>query len=232
MVPLLVRADAAYGTGQLPKFEDDLFKTTDGRYLIPTAEMPLTNLVREQVLEAETLPLRLTALTPCFRSEAGSAGRDTRGLIRQHQFEKVELVTICTPEQADAEHAHMLGCAEAILTALGLPYRRLLLCTGDMGAGARRTYDLEVWLPGQNSYREISSISWCGDWQARRMEARYRARGEKGSRGFVHSLNGSGLAVGRTLVAVLENYQQQDGSVLIPDVLHPYMGGLSRLTPA
>jgi seryl-tRNA synthetase len=232
MVPLLVRADAAYGTGQLPKFEDDLFKTSDGRYLIPTAEMPLTNLVREQVLEAESLPLRLTALTPCFRSEAGSAGRDTRGLIRQHQFEKVELVTICTPEQADAEHAHMLGCAEAILTALGLPYRRLLLCAGDMGAGARRTYDLEVWLPGQNSYREISSISWCGDWQARRMEARYKARGEKGSRGFVHSLNGSGLAVGRTLVALLENYQQQDGSVLIPDVLHSYMGGLTRLTPA
>jgi seryl-tRNA synthetase len=232
MVPLLVRADAAYGTGQLPKFEDDLFRTTDGRYLIPTAEMPLTNLVREQVLDADTLPLRLTALTPCFRSEAGSAGRDTRGLIRQHQFEKVELVSICTPEQADTEHAHMLSCAEDVLVALGLAYRRMLLCAGDMGAGARRTYDLEVWLPGQNSYREISSVSWCGDWQARRMEARWKTRGEKGSRGFVHTLNGSGLAVGRTLVAVLENYQQADGRVRIPEVLHPYMGDVTELVPA
>lgn len=231
-VPLLVRADAAFGTGQLPKFEDDLFKTTDGRYLIPTAEMPLTNLVREQIIEDDMLPLRLTALTPCFRSEAGSAGRDTRGLIRQHQFEKVELVSICTLEQAEAEHAHMVASAEAILTSLGLPYRKLLLCTGDMGASARRTYDLEVWLPGQNSYREISSISWCGDFQGRRMNARVKTRGEKGTRGFVHTLNGSGLAVGRTLVAVIENYQQADGSITVPPALAPYMGGITQLTPA
>ena len=232
MVPLLVRAEAAFGTGQLPKFEDDLFRTTDGRYLIPTAEVSLTNLVREQMLEAESLPLRLTALTPCFRSEAGSAGRDTRGLIRQHQFEKVELVSLCAPEQAEAEHAHMLASAEAMLTALGLPFRRMLLCAGDMGFSARRTYDLEVWLPGQGCYREISSVSWCGDFQARRMDARYKGRGEKGSRGFLHTLNGSGLAVGRTLVAVLENGQRADGSVVIPDVLHPYMGGLTVLSPA
>ena len=232
MVPYLVRAEAAHGTGQLPKFEEDLFKTMDGRYLIPTAEVSLTNLVREQSLDDELLPLRLTALTPCFRSEAGSAGRDTRGLIRQHQFEKVELVSICTPEQADAEHAHMLACAEAILQSLGLAYRRVFLCTGDMGFSARRTYDLEVWLPGQNSYREISSVSWCGDFQARRMDARYKTRGEKGNRGFLHTLNGSGLAVGRTLVAVLENYQRADGSIAIPDVLHPYMGGITELTPA
>lgn len=231
-VPLLVRADAAFGTGQLPKFEEDLFKTTDGRYLIPTAEMPLTNLVREQIIEDDMLPLRLTALTPCFRSEAGSAGRDTRGLIRQHQFEKVELVSICTPEQAEAEHAHMVASAEAILTSLGLPYRKLLLCTGDMGASARRTYDLEVWLPGQNSYREISSISWCGDFQGRRMNARLKTRGEKGTRGFAHTLNGSGLAVGRTLVAVIENYQQADGSITVPPALAPYMGGITQLTPA
>ncbi len=235
MVPLLVRAEAAFGTGQLPKFEDDLFKTSDGRYLIPTAEVSLTNLVREQTLESETLPLRLTALTPCFRSEAGSAGRDTRGLIRQHQFEKVELVTICTPDQAEAEHAHMLASAEAILTALGLPFRRMLLCTGDMGFTARRTFDLEVWLPGQNSYREISSISWCGDFQARRMNTRLKTRpktqSEKGTTGFAHTLNGSGLAVGRTLVAVLENYQQADGSVIIPEVLSPYMAGITRLEP-
>jgi seryl-tRNA synthetase len=231
MVPLLVRAEAAYGTGQLPKFEEDLFKTTDGRYLIPTAEMPLTNLVRESILETDTLPLRLTALTPCFRSEAGSAGRDTRGLIRQHQFEKVELVSICTPEQAEEEHDHMVASAEAMLTALGLPFRKLLLCTGDMGATAKRTFDLEVWLPGQNSYREISSISWCGDFQGRRMNTRLKTRGEKGTIGFAHTLNGSGLAVGRTLVAVLENYQQADGSVIIPPVLHPYMAGITRLEP-
>jgi seryl-tRNA synthetase len=230
-VPLLVRADAAYGTGQLPKFEEDLFKTTDGRYLIPTAEMPLTNLVREQLLDEDSLPLRLTALTPCFRSEAGSAGRDTKGLIRQHQFEKVELVAICTPEQAAGEHAHMIASAEAILEALGLCYRRLMLCTGDMGASARLTYDLEVWLPGQGAYREISSISDCGDFQGRRMNARYKARGEKGSKGHVHTLNGSGLAVGRTLVAVLENYQRADGSVAIPDVLLPYMNGITELRP-
>ena len=231
-VPLLVNRDAAFGTGQLPKFEDDLFKTTDGRYLIPTAEVSLTNLVRDAIIDEETLPLRLTALTPCFRSEAGSAGRDTKGLIRQHQFEKCELVSICTPEQADAEHAHMVASAEAILENLGLAYRRMLLCTGDMGFTARKTFDLEVWLPGQNCYREISSISDCGDFQGRRMNSRYRTRGDKGTKGFVNTLNGSGLAVGRTLVAILENYQQADGSVRIPAVLHPYMGGITDLTPA
>ena len=231
-VPLLVRAEAAFGTGQLPKFEEDLFKTTDGRYLIPTAEVSLTNLVRESILDDDALPLRLTALTPCFRSEAGSAGRDTRGLIRQHQFEKVELVAICTPEQAAAEHEHMLKSAEAILESLGLAYRRMLLCTGDMGFAARRTFDLEVWLPGQGAYREISSISDCGDFQGRRMNARYRTRGEKGTKGFVNTLNGSGLAVGRTLVAVIENYQQADGSVRIPQVLHAYMGGVTELRPS
>jgi seryl-tRNA synthetase len=230
-VPLLVNRDAAFGTGQLPKFEDDLFKTTDGRYLIPTAEVSLTNLVRDAIIDEETLPLRLTALTPCFRSEAGSAGRDTKGLIRQHQFEKCELVSICTPEQADAEHAHMVASAEAILENLGLAYRRMLLCTGDMGFTARKTFDLEVWLPGQNCYREISSISDCGDFQGRRMNSRYRTRGDKGTKGFVNTLNGSGLAVGRTLVAILENYQQADGSVRIPAVLHPYMGGITELTP-
>ena len=228
--PLLVRDEALFGTGQLPKFADDLFHTTDGRWLIPTAEVSLTNLVREQILPESVLPLRFTALTPCFRSEAGAAGRDTRGFIRQHQFEKVELVAICTPEQAAAEHAHMVDSAQGILEALGLPYRRMLLCTGDMGFSAARTYDLEVWLPSQGVYREISSISTCGDFQARRMNARYRPDGEKGTR-FVHTLNGSGLAVGRTLVAVLENYQQADGSVAIPPVLHPYMGGLTELRP-
>ena len=230
-VPLLVNRDAAFGTGQLPKFEDDLFKTTDGRYLIPTAEVSLTNLVREAIIDEDALPLRLTALTSCFRSEAGSAGRDTKGLIRQHQFEKCELVSICTPEQAAAEHAHMIASAEAILEALGLAYRRVLLCTGDMGFTARRTFDLEVWLPGQDCYREISSISDCGDFQGRRMNARFRTRGEKGTKGFVNTLNGSGLAVGRTLVAVIENYQRADGSVRIPDVLLPYMGGITELTP-
>lgn len=231
-VPLLVNRDAAFGTGQLPKFEDDLFKTTDGRYLIPTAEVSLTNLVRDAIIDEDALPLRLTALTPCFRSEAGSAGRDTKGLIRQHQFEKCELVSICTPEQAEAEHAHMVASAEAILENLGLAYRRMLLCTGDMGFTARKTFDLEVWLPGQHCYREISSISDCGDFQGRRMNSRYRTRGDKGTRGFVNTLNGSGLAVGRTLVAILENYQQADGSVRIPAVLHPYMGGITQLTPA
>ena len=230
-VPLLVRPEAAFGTGQLPKFEDDLFKTTDGRYLIPTAEVSLTNLVRNEIVDEDALPLRLTALTPCFRSEAGSAGRDTRGLIRQHQFEKCELVAICTPEQAAAEHEHMLRSAETILENLGLAYRRMLLCTGDMGFSARKTFDLEVWLPGQAAYREISSISDCGDFQGRRMAARYRTRGEKGSKGFVTTLNGSGLAVGRTLVAVIETYQQADGSVRIPQVLHAYMGGVTELTP-
>ncbi len=229
-VPLLVRENAAFGTGQLPKFEEDLFKTTDGRYLIPTAEVSLTNLVREQILDAEMLPLRLTALTPCFRSEAGSAGRDTRGLIRQHQFEKCELVAITTPDASTAEHDYMTASAEAILDKLGLPFRRMLLCSGDMGFGAQKTYDLEVWLPGQNAYREISSISNCGDFQARRMDARFKARGDKGTQ-FVHTLNGSGLAVGRTLVAVIENYQQADGSVHIPEVLWPYMGGVTKLVP-
>lgn len=229
--PLLVRDEAAFGTGQLPKFEEDLFRTTDGRWLIPTAEVSLTNAVREQILAETDLPIRMTALTPCFRSEAGAAGKDTRGLIRQHQFEKVELVTICRPEDSPAEHERMVAAAEAVLEALGLPYRKMLLCSGDMGFSARKTYDLEVWLPGQNAYREISSISNCGDFQARRMNARYRPEGQKGTE-FVHTLNGSGLAVGRTLVAILENFQQEDGSVTIPDVLHPYMGGITSLTPA
>ncbi|MBB5685483.1 serine--tRNA ligase [Sphingobium boeckii] len=230
--PLLVRKEAAFGTGQLPKFEEDLFKTTDDRYLIPTAEVSLTNLVRESILEEAALPIRLTALTPCFRSEAGAAGRDTRGLIRQHQFDKVELVTIATPDQSEAEHERMTEAAEAILQALDLPYRKMLLCTGDMGFSARKTFDLEVWLPGQDCYREISSISNCGDFQARRMAARYRQTGDQKGTHFVHTLNGSGLAVGRTLVAVLENYQEADGSVRIPQVLLPYMGGIDVLMPA
>ncbi len=226
--PLLVRDEAAFGTGQLPKFADDLFRTTDGRWLIPTAEVSLTNSVREQILDDLSQPIRLTALTPCFRSEAGAAGKDTRGFIRQHQFEKVELVAICRPEDWQAEHDHMVRSAELVLEALELPYRRMLLCAGDMGATAKKTYDLEVWLPGQGAYREISSVSWCGDYQARRMSARYRPEGQKGT-AFVHTLNGSGLAVGRTLVAVLENYQQEDGSVLVPAALAPYMGGIERL---
>lgn len=230
-VPLLVRDDALFGTGQLPKFAEDLFHTTDGRWLIPTAEVSLTNIVRESILPAADLPIRLTALTQCFRSEAGAAGRDTRGLIRQHQFEKVELVSITTPDQSDAEHERMTGAAEAILQALELPYRKMMLCTGDMGFTARKTYDLEVWLPAQNAYREISSCSNCGDFQARRMDTRYRPEGEKGTQ-FVHTLNGSGLAVGRTLVAVLENWQNADGSVTIPPVLRPYMRGVDRLEPA
>jgi len=228
--PLLVRDEAVYGTGQLPKFSEDLFRTTDGRWLIPTAEVSLTNSVREQILEDLSQPIRLTALTPCFRSEAGAAGKDTRGYIRQHQFEKVELVSICRPEDWQAEHEHMVRSAEQVLEALDLPYRKVLLCAGDMGFGARKTYDLEVWLPGQGAYREISSVSWCGDFQARRMNARYRPEGQKGT-AFVHTLNGSGLAVGRTLVAVLENFQQEDGSVEVPAALHPYMGGTTRLTP-
>jgi seryl-tRNA synthetase len=226
--PYLVRQESLFGTGQLPKFAEDNFQTTDGRWLIPTAEVSLTNSVREQILEESALPIRLTALTPCFRSEAGAAGRDTKGLIRQHQFEKVELVSIVRPEDSAAEHERMVESAEGILQALQLPYRKMLLCTGDMGASARRTYDLEVWLPGQDLYREISSCSNCGDWQARRMNTRYRAAETKGNV-FVHTLNGSGLAVGRTLVAVLENYQQADGSVIIPDALLPYMGGLTKL---
>ncbi|MFP5432790.1 MAG: serine--tRNA ligase, partial [Alphaproteobacteria bacterium] len=211
-LPLLVRDEALFGTGQLPKFAEDLFRTTDGRWLIPTAEVSLTNLVADQIVPLAELPVRLTALTPCFRSEAGSAGRDTRGFIRQHQFEKVELVTICAPDESEAEHDRMCAAAEGILQALALPYRKMLLCTGDMGFGARKTWDLEVWLPSQETYREISSVSNCGDFQARRMNARYKPEGEKQTR-FPHTLNGSGLAVGRTLVAVLENYQQADGSV-------------------
>jgi seryl-tRNA synthetase len=204
--PLLVRDAAAFGTGQLPKFAEDLFRTTDDRWLIPTAEVSLTNLVREQIVAAEALPLRLTALTPCFRSEAGASGRDTRGMIRQHQFYKVELVSITEPDQSDAEHERMVACAEAVLKRLELPFRTMLLCRGDMGFSARRTFDLEVWLPSEGRYREISSCSNCGDFQARRMDARTKSAGEKGTR-FVHTLNGSGLAVGRTLVAILENYQ-------------------------
>ena len=228
--PLLVRDEALFGTGQLPKFAEDLFRTTDGRWLIPTAEVSLTNLVREQIVDVASLPMRLTALTPCFRSEAGSAGRDTRGFIRQHQFEKVELVAICKPEESAAEHERMCAAAEGVLQALGLPYRKVLLCTGDMGFAAAKTFDLEVWLPSQQTYREISSISNCGDFQARRMNARFKPEGEKQTR-FLHTLNGSGLAVGRTLVAVLENYQQEDGSVIVPEALAPYMGGVTRLEP-
>ena len=276
--PLMVKDEAAFGTGQLPKFSEDLFQTyislnefykavlielgeesvivesetqkqvgtvkdlvarikarqdkspETRRWLIPTAEVSLTNSVREQILLQSALPMRMTALTPCFRAEAGAAGRDTRGFIRQHQFEKVEMVSICAPEDSDAEHERMTLCAEGILQALDLPYRKMLLCAGDMGFTAKKTYDLEVWLPGQNAYREISSCSNCGDFQARRMNARYRPEGAKGTE-FVHTLNGSGLAVGRTLVAVLENYQQADGSVDVPQVLLPYMGGLTRLVP-
>ncbi|QXQ07645.1 serine--tRNA ligase [Sphingosinicellaceae bacterium] len=228
--PLLVLEKAVFGVGQLPKFEEDLFKTTDGRYLISTSEVSLTNLVRERILDGDELPLRFTALTPCFRSEAGSAGRDTRGLIRQHQFEKVEMVCIVADQDAaTAEHERMVTCAEGILDKLGLAYRRMLLCAGDMGFASRKTYDLEVWLPGQGQYREISSVSDCGDFQARRMDARWKMRGEKGTK-FVHTLNGSALAVGRTLVAVLENYQQADGSVRVPPVLHPYMSGITTLS--
>ena len=226
--PYLVRQESLFGTGQLPKFAEDNFQTTDGRWLIPTAEVSLTNSVREQILDESALPIRMTALTPCFRSEAGAAGRDTKGLIRQHQFEKVELVSIVRPEDSAAEHERMVESAEGILQALELPYRKMLLCTGDMSASARKTYDLEVWLPGQGLYREISSCSNCGDWQARRMSTRYRPAESKGNV-FVHTLNGSGLAVGRTLVAVLENHQQADGSVTVPAALLPYMGGLTKL---
>ena len=261
--PLLVRDEAMFGTGQLPKFEEDLFKTgdfnaafeaiheavnegvkrneggepfsfsvnlreqLDARYLIPTAEVSLTNLVRETILSEDDLatPMRMTALTPCFRAEAGSAGRDTRGLIRQHQFSKVEMVSIARPEDSDAEHERMTACAEAVLKALELPFRRMLLCKGDMGFSAQKTFDLEVWLPSQGTYREISSCSNCGDFQARRMDARFKRAGEKKTE-FVHTLNGSGLAVGRTLVAIMENYQQEDGRIAVPTVLQPYMGGL------
>jgi seryl-tRNA synthetase len=273
--PLMVRDQAMYGTGQLPKFEEDQFfasslfeatpantedligfyfdrpealnleaagdelkltidlragKAVSPRYwLVPTAEVPLTNLVREQILDEKQFPLRFTAYTPCFRAEAGAAGKDTRGMIRMHQFSKVELVSITTPEQSAAEHERMTHCAQEVLKRLGLHHRVIVLSTGDMGFGAKKTYDIEVWLPGQNAFREISSCSNCGDFQARRMSARYRPQGEKNTR-FVHTLNGSGLAVGRTLVAILENYQQADGSILIPEALKPYMGGLDRIT--
>ena len=220
--PLIVRDETMFGTAQLPKFAEDQFHTTDGRWLIPTAEVSLTNLVRESVQEEDALPIRVTAWTPCFRSEAGAAGRDTRGMIRQHQFSKVELVSITAPEQSGDEHERMTRCAEEVLKRLELPYRTLTLSTGDMGFSARKTYDIEVWLPGQNAYREISSCSVCGDFQARRMDARFRPREGKGPR-FVHTLNGSGVAVGRALIAVLENYQNPDGSVTIPEALRPYM---------
>jgi seryl-tRNA synthetase len=271
--PLLVKDHAAYGTGNLPKFEADLFQTTNSDlraldvaqgkieaaaamskesslaaaasetltndavrayrrfWLIPTAEVSLTNLVREQILDEAQLPMRLTAWTPCFRSEAGAAGRDTRGMIRQHQFSKVELVSIVTPDKALEEHARMTTCAEEVLKRLGLPFRTMLLCTGDMGFASQKTYDIEVWLPGQNAYREISSCSVCGDFQARRMDARYRPK-DDGKPVYVNTLNGSGLAVGRTLIAVLENYQQADGTVVIPDALRPYMGGLAQIQKA
>jgi seryl-tRNA synthetase len=234
--PILVRDEAMFGTAQLPKFRDDQFATFAGLpaegeaqdhfWLIPTAEVPLTNLVREQILDEKDLPIRVTAATPCFRAEAGSAGRDTRGMIRQHQFTKVELVSITTPEQSLAEHERMLSCAEEVLKRLELPYRVVTLCTGDMGFASQKTYDIEVWLPGQDRYREISSCSVCGDFQARRMKARYRPDGKKDT-AFVHTLNGSGVAVGRALVAVLENYQNEDGSVRVPKALLPYMGGLT-----
>ncbi len=228
-VPYMVNDQAMYGTGQLPKFADDLFRTTDSRWLIPTAEVALTNLVRETTLDENDLPLRFTAYTPCFRAEAGAAGRDTRGMIRQHQFSKVELVSITAPEQSRDEFERMTGCAEEVLKRLGLHYRVVKLCTGDMGFGARMTYDIEAWLPGQNAFREISSCSVCGDFQARRMEARFKPADGKGTR-YVHTLNGSGLAVGRTLIAVLENYQNADGNVILPDVLRPYMAGQEKIT--
>jgi seryl-tRNA synthetase len=254
--PLLVRDDTMFGTAQLPKFRDDQFSTRrstpaevppdeilrDGRivhaatpvkdtlWLIPTAEVPLTNLVREEIVDEAKLPIRVTAGTPCFRAEAGAAGKDTRGMIRQHQFSKVELVSIATPEQSADEHERMTACAETVLKRLEIPYRTVVLSTGDMGFAAQKTYDLEVWLPGQGAYREISSCSNCGDFQARRMNARYKPKGAKDTR-FVHTLNGSGVAVGRALIAVMENYQEEDGSIRVPDVLKPYMGGLAKIAP-
>jgi seryl-tRNA synthetase len=227
--PVIVREEMLYGTGQLPKFGEDSYQTTNGWWLIPTAEVTLTNLVNGETVDAGTLPRRHVAHTLCFRSEAGSAGRDTSGMLRQHQFEKVEMVSIVHPDDSDAEHTRMTQCAEAILEKLELPYRTMLLCAGDMGAGARRTYDLEVWLPGQDTYREISSISTCGDYQARRMNARFKPA-DGGKPEFVHTLNGSGLAVGRTLIAVLENGQQADGSVVLPAILHPYLGGKNTIS--
>ena len=227
--PYLVRDESVYGTGQLPKFAEDLFRTTDGRWLIPTAEVPLTNIAADAILDEAALPLRFTAYSPCFRSEAGAAGKDTRGMIRQHQFSKVELVSIAHPDHSDAEHERMTSCAEEVLKRLNLPYRVMLLCTGDMGFSARKTYDIEVWLPGQGAYREISSCSNCGDFQARRMKGRFRPTGDKKGTRFVHTLNGSGLAIGRTMVAIIENYQEQDGSVRIPEALRPYMNGAETI---
>lgn len=227
--PVLVRDEAMYGTGQLPKFSEDSYQTTNGWWLIPTSEVTLTNTVYGQTLEEADLPVRMTAHSLCFRSEAGSAGKDTSGMLRQHQFEKVEMVSITTPETSLAEHDRMTGCAKAILEKLNLPYRIVVLCAGDMGFGARKTHDLEVWLPGQNTYREISSVSVCGDYQARRMNARFKPKGG-GKPEFVHTLNGSGLAVGRCLIAVLENGQKENGSVQLPAVLHPYLGGKTHLT--
>jgi seryl-tRNA synthetase len=226
--PLLVRDETVFGTGQLPKSAEDMFQTTQGLWLIPTAEVSLTNLVADEILEEAELPLRITAWTPCFRAEAGAAGKDTRGMIRQHQFSKVELVSLAHPERSTEEHERMTACAEEVLKRLGLAYRVMLLCAGDMGFSARKTYDIEVWLPGQNTYREISSCSNCGEFQARRMRARFRPKEGKGTR-FLHTLNGSGLAVGRTLIAVLENYQQADGTVAVPDALRPYMGGVETI---
>lgn len=230
-VPVLVNPESLRGTSQLPKFEDDLFKTAVGestRYLIPTSEVSLTNIVRDEIVDAERLPLSMTAHSLCFRAEAGSGGRDVRGMIRQHQFEKVELVTVCAPAESEAEHQRMTRCAEVVLEKLGLPYRKVLLCTGDMGFSAIKTYDLEVWLPSQDTYREISSCSNCGDFQARRMQARWR-NPETGKPELVHTLNGSGVAVGRAMIAVMENYQNADGSITVPDALKPYMGGLEKI---
>jgi seryl-tRNA synthetase len=225
--PILVRDEAMFGTAQLPKFVDDQFRTTNDFWLIPTAEVPLTNLVRESIVDEDKLPMRFTACTPCFRAEAGAAGKDTRGMIRQHQFTKVELVSITTPEKSGEEHQRMLACAEEVLKKLDLHYRVITLCTGDMGFAAQKTYDIEVWLPGQNAFREISSCSVCGEFQARRMNARYR--GKDGKPAFVHTLNGSGVAVGRALIAVMENYQQEDGSIFVPPALHPYMAGMTTI---
>jgi seryl-tRNA synthetase len=228
--PLLVKDNAVYGTNQLPKFADDLFRTTRGDWLIPTSEVPLTNIVAESIIEEESLPRRYTAFTPCFRSEAGAAGKDTKGMLRQHQFYKVEMVSITRPEESEAEHERMTGCAETILKKLGLPFRTVVLCTADTGFGARKTYDIEVWLPGQQKYREISSCSNCGDFQARRMNARFKPRGGKGGQ-FVHTLNGSGVAVGRALIAVIENYYDPGSeSITVPEVLRPYMGGLEKIS--
>nr|WP_321457007.1 serine--tRNA ligase [uncultured Cohaesibacter sp.] len=228
-VPTLVRSEVMFGTGQLPKFAEDAFHTDDDRWLIPTSEVPLTNMVRESIIDGEKLPIRVTALSHCYRSEAGSAGRDTRGMLRQHQFTKVEMVSVTDEDSSVAEQERMLGCAEAVLQKLGISYRVVTLCVGDMGFSARRTFDIEAWLPGQNTYREISSVSTCGDFQARRMSARYRDTADKSVK-FVHTLNGSGVAVGRCLIAVMENYQTEDGSIVIPEVLRPYMGGLEKIS--